>query len=189
MKINTGIKVGNLPITIIVRDRSQAGISRNFRGHDVRCAGNFFRWDTLDEFLEDDEFLYVLKEDVEEALRENDLYRTFEYDFTASIGWSSTVPLAQIDEGFLESFFLNKIAFGMRVKSAHQDIKAPLTRTITVTYELKCETDSGNGRQQLSVVIFSIHPGVGIGPIRGNMSTPRKESPGWIFFDRNHPAE
>lgn len=182
------MKVGGLPITIIVRERSETGISRNFRGRDVRCAGNFFRWDTLDAFLEDQEFLDVLKEDVEEALIGNDLYRTFEYDFTSNIGWSSTVPLGKIDEDFLEPFFLNKIAFGMRVKSTHQEIKAPLTRTITVTYELKCETDRGNGRQQLSVVIFSIHPGVGIGPIRGNMSTSRNESAGWIFFDRNHPG-
>jgi hypothetical protein len=183
------MKVGNLPITIIVRDKSKPVISRNFRGHDVRCAGNFFRWDNLDAFLEDQEFLYVLKEDVEEALRGKDLYRTFEYDFDANIGWSSTVPLGQIDEGFLEPFFLNKIAFGMRVKSTHQEIKAPLTRTVTVTYELKRETDRGNGREQLSVVIFSIHPGVGIGPIRGNMSTPHKDSPGYYFFGRVHPGE
>jgi len=189
LKINTGIKVGNLPITIIVRDRSQVGISRNFRGHDVRCAGNFFRWDTLDAFLEDQEFLDVLKDDVEEALRGNDLYRTFEYDFDADIGWSSTVPLGQIDDHFLERFNLNEHAFGMRVKSAHQDIKAPLTKTVTVNYELKHETDRGNGRQQLSVVIFSIHPGVGIGPIRGNMSTRRKDFPGCDFFGWDHPGE
>jgi hypothetical protein len=184
------MKVGNLPITIIVRDESEKHIRlHNFRGYGVRCAGNFFQWDTLDAFLEDDEFLYVLKEDVEEALRGNDLYRSFEYDFDANIGWSSTVPLGLIDEGFLETFNLNKTAFGKRVKSAYQDIRAPLTKTVTVTYELKCETDRGTQRDQLSVVIFSIHPGVDIGPLRGNMSQPRKDFPGCDFFGWDHPGQ
>lgn len=190
MKINTTMKVGDLPITIIVREKSEQHVrSHNFRGYRVRCAGNFFRWDTLDAFLEDQEFLFALQEDVEEAVRENHSQRTFEYDFDAYIGYSSTIPLGRVNEDYLEPFNLNRNAFGMRVKSVHQDIKAPLTRTITVTYELKGETDHGSKREQLSVVIFSIHPGEDVGPLRGNMSKPRKESGGWIFFGWDHPGE
>ena len=184
------MKVGNLPITIIVREASERHIRlHNFRGSEIRCAGNFFRWENLDDFLKDQEFLYTLKDDVDDALQQEHVHRTFEYDFDANIGWSSTVPLGKIDDSFLERFNLNEHAFGMRVKCSHKEIKAPLTKTVTVTYELKRETDRGNGREQLSVVIFSIHPGVGIGPIRGNMSTPRKDFPGCDFFGRDHPGE
>ncbi len=184
------MKVGNLPITIIVREASERHIRlHNFRGSKIRCAGNFFRWENLDDFLKDQEFLYTLKDDVDDALQQEHVHRTFEYDFDFNIGWASTVPLGQIDDSFLESFNLNKNAFGMRVRSAHQDIKAPLTKTVTVTYEPKREIDRGSRREQLSVVIFSIYPGKHIGPIRGNMSKPRKDFPGYDFFDWNHPGQ
>jgi hypothetical protein len=184
------MKVGDLPITIILREKSEQHVrSHNFRGYRVRCAGNFFRWDTLDAFLEDQEFLFALQEDVEEAVRENHSQRTFEYDFDAHVGWSSTVHLSRVNEDYLEPFNLNRNAYGMRVKSVHQDIKAPLTRTITVTYELKPEIDRGTQREQLSVVIFSVHPGEDIGPLKGNMSKPRKGFRGCNFFDWDHPGE
>ncbi len=175
---------------MIVREAPERHIRlHNFRGSEIRCAGNFFRWENLDDFLKDQEFLYTLRDDVDDALQQEHVHRTFEYDFDANIGWASTVPLGQVDDDLLEPFHLSKTAFGMRVKSAHQNIKAPLTKTVTVTYELKREIDRGSQREQLSVVIFSIYPGEHIGPLRGNMSKPRKDSAGWIFFDWNHPGE
>lgn len=175
---------------MIVREAPERHIRlHNFRGSEIRCAGNFFRWNNLDHFLEDQEFLCALKDDVNEALQQEHVHRTFEYDFDTNIGWTSTVPLGHIEDGLLEQFHLSKTAFGMRVKICHSNIKAPLTKTVTVTYELKREIDRGSRREQLSVVIFSIHPGEDIGSLRGNMSKPRKDSTGWIFFDWDHPGE
>ncbi len=170
-----------LTVAIVVRVEARERFAeRRFKGVDVAVAGNFSRWATLQDFMDDEFVLDAIDKEIEKTYRK-DNFRTnsFEIRFDEPIGWSNTDDLEMYTEEMLERYEPNRRSVGYRVKLDRTDLKAPRTNVVTVTYEFRDEPDYP------VAVIHSIYPGENIGVVRGEISKDNAV----VFFDYNHPGQ
>jgi hypothetical protein len=185
------VLVADRPIRLICRDETRERLAATaFRGKDRPLAGNFSRWASIDEMLDDREVRADCAENFIEALDE--LYADYrklglkwdrfwhENECMRTIGWSSTIPFDQLAEDVpLDEFRLSANAHGLRVRRTSGRILAPLTEAYTLRYDVRFESDAW------AVVITNAYPGLCIDLVDGDVS--RRE--GIAFFDRQHPGE
>ncbi|MEK7555009.1 MAG: hypothetical protein AAB518_03445 [Patescibacteria group bacterium] len=150
-----------------------------FRGYEICCAGNFIRWSSLHELLEDLEVLEGLLHELQKAHCERDFStQSIMIEYGAPIGWSSTAPRSEFEDSALEPFQPNRRSQVLRVRRSRKDLRSPLTDKITFVVEFKDE----NGMS--TAVIHSIYPGDDVGELAGDITARR----GVVFYDWNHPG-
>lgn len=154
-----------------------------FRGPQQKVAGNFHRWGNPHEFFEDQLVFAGLAKDVEEIKKFNDFgTHSVTISYGQSVGWSSTLLLAECPEGVLESFTPNRKSQALRVKPACTHILAPQTAYLTVVFECKQEGKGSTAR--IVSVLHSVYPGPDIGELSGDITAREKIA----FFDWEHPG-
>jgi hypothetical protein len=188
MKINYWEKLGNKPVDVVMRfgDEMLLG-KRHFRGPEVHLSGNIFAWQSITQLFEDFNFLRALYEDARDALESGASFNSFSYNPCRDVGWSITDDSALYQPRDLIPFTFDlryyphaqRGTVGLMLKKYRWHLKAPLTKQITVTYELKEELD------KFVIVILDLYPGRDYGEQSGNITRREK----LIFFHWHHPGE
>lgn len=150
-----------------------------FRGRDQKLAGNFKLWESVEDMFEGS-ILNKVTDDVWEQW-EHGVFGTHSVTFEMPIhvGWESTVSRDKYSMDDLEDFSPNKRSSALRIRPGRTEHLAPLTRDITIVYQLEEQ------RGAAKVTIWSMYPGVDIGELDGDIT----EREGRVFFDWNHPGE
>jgi hypothetical protein len=180
---------GNENVYIVYpRETNERLSTRCFRGTLCRTAGNFFRWDNFDEFRSDPLVIDALREavanQIEGANGKLRIKGRLEIDCGEEIGWSSTDPSFKYEGWELEQFEVNFQVDGFRLHASSNRL-APLTKFVTLVYVLCHEVGDMNWK----IMMYSIHPGVDIGPLEvvdGEENVSCRE--GVVFFDYEHPG-
>ena len=164
---------------VIVPWRDLVRIGKDHFRERKNLAGNFSKWDSLSDMLEDTVVQAKFLKDVKHAWEEQDFDPlSFNIDYEEWVGWSSTDRLEHYPKDALEEFNPNKRSVALRVKPALTQFLAPQTSRITFIYRL----------QLLEVTprlfLFSVYPGEDIGHKYQNVT----EREGVIFFDWDHPG-
>jgi hypothetical protein len=162
------------PIKVVKRLKTTC-----FRGRGLKLAGNFQLWESVEDVMSGD----VLTNLLDNAL---ELWRTRDFGthslqlkMPTEVGWESTAAKRNFLVDELERFKPNKHSCAERVRPHHVKCLAPLTRDLTIVYEIKDQ------RREPKVTIRSIYPGVDIGELDGDVT--KRE--GRVFFDWNYPGE
>lgn len=171
---------GSNTVSIVMRKKAQDRLKGTcFRGFDVHQAGNFMVWRTPDEVFADEiilqQFLETLHEDFVEGFFGTS---SVEISHDNIIGWDSTVPCDIANGIALECIKFGR-GIGMKIPARYEGVFAPVTRSVTIVYELKVEE-----RGRLVTVIHSMYPGVDVGELTGDVTSRE----GRIFFDFAHPG-
>lgn len=148
-----------------------------FRGVNVRCAGNFFRWPRADLLLWDAR----IQSHIEKTMLDCWARRRFgnasiTIGHEKPIGWESTNTRSSYPRKALGPFTPNRKSHALRVMSSKY--VAPKTSLVTIVFEFKLE------HEEPIMVIRSIYPGIDIGPLAGDIT----HRTGRVFFDWNHPG-
>lgn len=164
-----------------------------FRGRGRPLAGNFMRWRSMREVLNDPYVWEDLQANCGEKLISEEVSDRSRQKFTARftivhpqpIGWTSatTDETYQLVQDDLESFWPNRKTKALRVKSS-VDFCAPLTREVTFSIRFAQRGGTWIG------FIKTIYPGEDIG--RVYPTNPKRTGPlmhGVVFFDWNHMGE
>jgi hypothetical protein len=177
----TKILRSDVRVDIVTRYHTENRLAKTcFRGMDIKKAGNFSQWDSVEKVLEDATVLDELLDDLNEVCRDRNIGTiSLNIQHPRIVGWESTDVPEKYNLDDLEHFKLNRKARALRVKTNRTDLKAPQTNLLTLIYELKLE--DGN----FVVIIHSLYPGIDVGELVGNV-TKRENR---IFFDWNHPGE
>lgn len=160
---------------------------RHFRGSEVQRSGNIFAWNSIAQLFSDCSFLRALYEDARDALENGASSNSFSYNPCRHVGWSITDDLHLYDHQDLIPFTFDLRYYphaqhgtvGLMLKKYRWHLKAPLTKQITVTYELREEPD------RYVIVIQDLYPGRDYGEQSGNVS--RREN--LVYFHWHHPGE
>ncbi len=150
-----------------------------FRGHGLKLAGNFKLWKSVEDmFL--GTFCNMFVDDIWTQWNEKDFgVCSVTFQMAIEVGWESTLRRHKCLKDELEVFAPNKSSTALRIRKDLKDRLAPLTRDVTVIYEL-CDQ-----RGEPKVTIRSLYPGTDIGELDGDIT----EREGRVFFDWNHPGE
>lgn len=165
-----------------------------FRGRDLRAAGNLCRWESANALFEDDAFVERLLARCHEELRgvtipRDGITRYVEVEYPEYVGWSSTAPIASVDQRTLERFEPNKHTVALRVQPGDTAVLAPKTNLVTLAVEFR------RGRDGITAIVHTIYPGPNIGALRRDLGDVRPqrlnvtEREGVVFFDWTHPGE
>ncbi len=143
-------------------------------------ASQFTRWKKVsDLFIEICQNEELLPKKVHELAAIRRMMRVFEIDFDQPIGCADTDVRSKYKIDDLEEHTPNKSSQVMRVKPSRTDLKAPLTKKLSV----RCEVNPK--KNATIVIILNFYPGPSIGPIKGDIT----ESRGIVMFAPNHPGE
>ncbi len=182
-----------------LRDGAQQRLSRErFRGRDLRRAGNFCRFETLNDLFQDEEFIDKLAFECMGVLQGVDLKKStsafyIEVEYSGFVGWSCTDDLANYQHRFdtLEPYQVNFTCHGLRVRPECTHVLAPKTKIITVACQFQ-KWPNGIG-----AIVRTLYPGPSIGPLRPDskdlwscnnlVDLSKREQ--IVFFDPQHPGE
>jgi len=160
-----------------------------FRGLGRPLAGNFMRWRSMKDMMQDLDMLQGVKENcaeaVEAAQRESFTAR-FTIVHSQPIGWTSATRDQDLTEWILldnelEQFRINDKTDGLRVKVG-RFIYSPLVRE--VTFAVHCTNRSGSW----VCFIKTIYPGENVGRL-GPTERRSRLMKGVTFFDWSHIGE
>jgi hypothetical protein len=168
-------------LKIIVRQGARLRLAGTcFRGPESTTAGNFTRWNSIEEMFNDDLVFSQFVRRVEEIARrdEDDGTYSFTIEYDTVVGWASTADRRGYKDEDLVVFRPNRKSAALRVKPDRTELRAPKTRFITFVFEYKIERDGP------AAVIHSVYPGEDIGELRGNIS----EREDIVFFSWEHPG-
>ncbi len=150
-----------------------------FRGQDQKLAGNFKLWESVEEMFQGSA-LNKLEDDAWEQWRVDEFgTHSVTIEMPIHVGWESTDNKDKYPIDALEKFNPNGRSTALRIRSNHTEHLAPLTRDITLVYQLEDQ------RGEAKVTIWSMYPGDDIGELDGDIT----EREGRVFFDWNHPGE
>lgn len=181
MFLHTGKKIDGKSVAIAVRYETRNRLAGTcFRGRFKPLAGNFIQFqDCLDVFRRDGVIVDELVNSAGETYREHDKTDSVCIECESLVGWSGTDHRGKYFAQEVEPYEPNRHSFVWRVRLDRRDLKAPLTKLVTVVYEVKVEAD------MIVIIVWSIYPGQDIGPLRGDVSGRE----GIVMFDWNHPGE
>lgn len=167
--------------TIIVRPKTIARLAGTcFRGPNFWKAGNFNRWNSVEEVFGDHIVLDELLAEINELWKTKDFTtHSLEILHKEKVGWASTAPLEDYTYDELESFEVNPKSWALRVKTTLNSVKAPRTRNITIIFEFVAQ------HGEPVAIVHSIYPGRDIGKLEGDITEREK----CVFFDWEHPGE
>lgn len=179
------IPMGKIGIALPMRQHNRL-LETCFRGTDVREAGNFKRWPSFALMMHDQKLTDSLCEIVDDILREKGL-PTRDHNYTEvisvqldeAVGWTSTIPCEEAQNIPSERRPLNKQSEALFI--ADKSVLAPLTNIVTFAMEFRIDL---MGTLDALVLIHSLYPGPGVGPLIGNMT----EATGLVWFDFHHPG-
>ncbi len=171
---------------VIPRQCYKTMVKRHFRGHSLRNAANFSRWETPYAALGDYRFREIFHQicaeiaaDLErDPPKNNSGYdQRFIVPFPGIVGWSGTVPRDYVNGAELEEFKINKHATGLMVMDSEP--LAPITSLVSCSTRFRLhEADPANR----VIMLYSLAPGPSIGELDGNVS--KREDV--VFFDFGH---
>jgi hypothetical protein len=169
------------PIRIIVSHPTYMRLKGTcFRAKRLSLAGNFFRWDSPMEVINDRDVLPALMNDINKQWKMRDFNTvSISIMLTSPAGWESTAPRENYQKEDLEEFKPNKKSKALRIKKNRKNLLAPKTSKVTVIYQLTLQDDNTP-----VVMVHSMYPGTDVGELTGNIT----EREGLIFFDWNHPG-
>lgn len=165
-------------LKLIMRQEAKNRLASTcFRGKSVVKAGNFLRWASIEEMLEDSEVLRMFVIELAKEIKGKPQQGTIGIQVICRdfIGWASTAPKKNYDKSELEPFQPNRHTNALRIKQGN-DRLAPLTKRVTIVLELKLEG------KNWAAVIHSVYPGKDVGRLTGNIT----EREGIVFFDWDH---
>ncbi len=156
-----------------------------FRGNEVKKAGNFSIYSSIEGVLEDpvvwEQFLAAVSKSWNDGYFDNFSLTVKHRQY---VGWESTARKKQYDLDVLEYFRINRRASGLRVKGDRTDLRAPKTKKLTII--LQCVRDKSPDRfGNPAAIIHSLYPGKDIGELKGNVTELEQR----VFFDWEHPGE
>lgn len=169
-----------LPVLIGVRRMTKERLYGTcFRGSAIKRAGNFFRWTTAAQLLNDENILFNLLDEADLLWDKKD-FGTHSVEITHPdiVGWESTTD-QELAADAIEEVRLGRNGSGMRLKPNRIDVLAPLTQKLTIIFEFKPVGNSA------SMTVHSVYPGCDVGELMGDVTAREKR----IFFDWNHPGE
>jgi hypothetical protein len=150
-----------------------------FRGRDLKLAGNFRLWESVEEVMRG-QVRNDLVDDALELWQIGDFgTHSLRLEMSIEVGWESTAPKNDFHIDELEWFEPNKHSCAKRVRLNRIKRLAPLSRDLTIVYQLEDQ------RGEPKVTIWSMYPGVDIGELDGDIT--KRESR--VFFDWNHRGE
>lgn len=184
----------NCHVTFRMQSHTKSRLSRErFRGRDLRKAGNFCRWETVDDLFDDKEFLEKLAGECQDAIEGIDLGRRrptryVTVPYPDPVGWSCTDDIAKYREnrGDLEPFRINPWSVGTRVKPSCRYLPAPKTSLVTLAIEFE------KARDGIRATVFTLYPGPSIGRLRPDARTDEPDiskRERVVFFDPSHDGE
>lgn len=172
----------------------------SFRGRELPLAGNFAFWTSIFDVLSDREVRTAILDDVVLLVASHQdrltrkMSRRLQITLTRHIGWSRGVY--RIDDHAHQAWWspdddahdpdlvrhcqLGKWSTGWQVNLDRLDVRAPLTKALTLVYSVHWEEHNG-----WVIKIYKIFPGEDTGKMKGDMS--RKS--GMVFFHRDHPGQ
>ncbi len=195
MKISTGKEIDGKRLFILYENKVSFRLTTTcFRGIRSKFAGNFFQWDSFEDFVNDKRFDFVKEFSVNvdrtynECLAERARTGTgvVTLDFEQMVGWESTDDRWNYEDDVLEEFHPNRRCTALRIKPGLTSIKAPKTSLMTVVYGISIEN------YNIVASILTIYPGEYIGPLcctDGGDTVDITERQGRVFFDWSHPGE
>lgn len=150
-----------------------------FRGRNQKLAGNFKLWESVEEMFKSSA-INELKDDFWEQWRKCEFgTHSVTIEMPVHIGWESTANKDKYPMDTLEEFCPNRRSTALRIRSNRTEHLAPLTKDITIVYQLEDQ------RGEPKVTIWSLYPGDDIGELVGDIT----QREGRVFFDWNHPGE
>ena len=186
-------KIPQIPFLLILNAYTVTQLqTKCFRGSDLRKAGKFIEWRSIEAILRDPlmlgELITEILEQIDRMLKENVHFETgytltIEHD--KPIGWSSTtLPGTFIPtDAVLERFKVDHWTRAMRFTPAKTHMHAPLTKNVTFELDFHLKPRMG-----WLVSIRSIYPGDMLE--KGGYNRPITIDPKeLVFFDWNHPGE
>lgn len=193
-EIRIWVHAMNCHVTFRMQSHTKSRLSRErFRGRDLRKAGNFCRWETVDELFADEEFVRNLAGECRDELEGKDLSRksTTRYvtvPYPNPVGWSCTDDISKYRENgdALEPFRINEWVVGTRVKRTCRFLPAPKTSLVTLSIEFE------KARDGIRATVLTVYPGPSIGRLRPDQRTDQHDisrREGVVFFDPTHDGE
>lgn len=180
MRFSTKLPDGT-DVSIVVRSETKLRLrDKCFRHKSKRKAGNFLNWRAVTEVFQDEGVIQQLLEELAEVRKQNCLgINSMCQVHAVDIGWESTAPLADYNAADLEEFKPNRRSNALRVRADRTHLLAPLTKRLTLVYELKLESE------KLVAIVHSMYPGLDIGELDGDISVREQR----VFFAWDHPGE
>ncbi len=168
--------------TVYCRDTVELCLRNTcFRPGGEPLAGNFLLWRNFNEVFADGDFVQrfcaELPSITNAIIGSRERQRYFSVTHSRQVGWSSTAPLTLFEVDDLEPFGLNRSCTGLRVKQGTHHL-AMLTYAVTFSCDFM---RIGGG---WSLEIFTVYPGISVGPLRGEIS----QRTGQAFFSFTHPG-
>lgn len=151
-----------------------------FRGRDQKLAGNFKLWESVKAVFTGSVLNKLTEDAVEQWKLGKFVTHSITFEMPIHVGWESTISKELCSEATLEEFFPNKKSRALRVRPDSTELLAPLTKDITIVYQLVKKNDSA-----AKVIVWSMYPGTDIGELYGDVT----EREGRVFIDWNHPGE
>jgi hypothetical protein len=149
-----------------------------FRGKHVAKAGNFSRWNDVNDFFGHPEVGGAFKRIIGEFIDADSVKRVLRFTiiFSEVVGWSRTIAQDRLPAPDTELREINSDAEGFFVTD--KTIGAPMTNSVNVVCKM-----SRDGNLWKAVVCM-VSPGPTPGELKGNVSI-REEI---LFFDLDHPG-
>ena len=139
-----------------------------FRGKHSALAGNFRRWDSAREFLDDPEVGAALAKWIEHAVNEPRTETADRFDgrvclpFSTIVGWGSTIRKSLVDGALEERAFPQSPTVFAEWIPWDSDVLAPATNLVTIDARFRTRKRLGCWEVELRTV----YPGPDIGRIR-----------------------
>lgn len=181
-----------VPLCIVMDTYHVNRLARTcFRGKDLKKAGNFCRWNSIREFICDDEVQDQLFPELLESIQEMSTRPLERRTYTLSIelenpvGWSATLPSSMLPaDALFVPFHPNEYTDAFLLED--HAFKAPLTHEITIV----CEIDYFANRNFWVVAIKTIYPGesvqLGFAKNKKTKFIPASEA---VFLDFDRDGE
>jgi len=181
MVFNTGQYIDSLQIVVIIRFKDEATIiNHHLRGPSTHRAGNFSRWLTCLEVLQDPTIFEAFIDDVRETISLGLSSNGVCIPCGSTVGWSRADRIERYCECDLEDFSPTPESRGLRVaKAACEKLTAPKTDKVTIVYHVS------NEPCQFVVFVSELYPGQDVGNLVGEVSVSRDQ----VFFDWHHQGE
>jgi hypothetical protein len=150
-------------LSLICPEDTERRLKRTcFRGRNQKLAGNFMLWESVKAVFTGS----VLNKLTEDVVEQWELGKFFTHSITFEmplfVGWESTINKELCSEAALEEFFPNKKSRALRVRPDYTELLAPLTKDITIVYQLLRKND-----ETAKIIVWSMYPGTDIGELYG----------------------
>lgn len=177
-----------ISVIVVVPKTTQAHLLRTcFRNLTLPRAGIFRTWRSAKEVFYTPEIGNEFLKDVAESIGELRRFKRHQGNFSITIehdefvGWAATDALVNYDSDSYGMVRKSSTCTIQMIFEDRNDILAPLTKEVTIAYDLKYDQD----KKSWVVIVYELYPGPDYGELEGDVSARE----GFVFFDIAHAGE